>query len=142
MSKIIGRALLVAGLLMMVGVLIWGWYSGIFDFSQTGAAIGLRRLFFYFLYLPIPMIIAVAGLVLMSKNWIASNVPLKMMALVMSVFLFLSAIIFVAFNVMGNVMHYGKEDMLKVIVLNLIFTLPVLFLSGLLFFSSRIISKN
>ena len=142
MSKTIGKVLLAVGLLTTAGIFILGWNSKVFDFSQTGAAIGLRRLFFYYLYLPIPMIIASVGFILISRDWLESIIPLKRIALVISAFLFLSAIIFVSFNVMGNIMHYGKENVLEVFVLNLIFTSPVFFLSGLLFLSSRVISRK
>ncbi len=138
MSRTIGKLLLVMGLLMTGGVVIWGWDNKIFDFSQTGTAIGLRRLFFLLLYFPIPMSVTVVGLVLTLRGWIVKSILVKRAALVISVLLFLFAMSFVVFNTMGNIEHYEGKDVFKVLIINFVFALPILFLSGLLFFISRI----
>jgi len=142
MFRTIGKVLLVTGLLATVGTAIWGWNNAVFNFSQTGTALGLRRLFFYLLYLPIPMSVAAVGLVLTFRDRMARTITMRKIALVISILLFLFAMSFVAFNVMSNIMHYEGEDVLKVVTLNFVFTLPILFLSGLLFFSSRAVSRD
>lgn len=142
MYRTIGKVLLMVGVLITAGVVIWGWNTGVFDCSRTGAGIGLRRVFFLVLYLPIPIAVTSVGFALAFKDSIAKSILAKKVMLVIAALLLLFAMSFVAVNVMGNIRYYGGGDVLKVLMLNLIFALPILFLSGLLFFMSRVVIKN
>jgi len=59
-------------------------------------------------------------------------------ALVVSLLLLLVAAGFTMENVMNNIRYYGGEGALGVLIQNLFFDLPLLLLSGLLFYLSRL----
>ncbi|MBT9282723.1 MAG: hypothetical protein KM312_08815 [Hydrogenibacillus schlegelii] len=137
MYKKIGVVLLVVGLLTMVWEVIWGWNTGVFDFSRTGAGVGLGRLFFLFLYFPVSMSFTIVGLILAFGEWVTRSILIKKFALVISILLFLFAAVFVA----SNVTHSYIEDADDVLGFFII-ALPIVFLSGLFFFLSRLTIKN
>ena len=137
MYKKIGVEFLVVGLLTTVWVIIWGWNNGVFDFSRTGAGVGLGRLFFLFIFFPASISLAISGLILAFREWIARIILIKKIALVISILLFLFAAVFVA----SNVTHSYIEDIDDVLGF-IIIALPIVFLSGLFFFLSRLTVKN
>lgn len=138
MSRIVGKIVLLIGLLMTVGVMGWAFSHELFDFTQKGAGIGLGRVFLFLLYLPTALCILVAGAFLSFRDWVAKNGMVKASALVASLLLLLVAVGFTIGGVMGNIRHYGGEGALGVLIQNLIFALPLFLLSGLLFHLSRL----
>jgi len=96
----------VVGLLTTIWVVIWGWNTGVFDFSRTGAGVGLGRLFFLFLYFPLSISLTIIGLILAFREWVIRSILIKKFALVISILLFLFAAVFVA----SNVTHSYIED--------------------------------
>jgi glucan phosphoethanolaminetransferase (alkaline phosphatase superfamily) len=142
MFKMIGKILLTLGLLMVTGTVIWGWSSKIFDSSQSGAGIGLTRIFFLFMYFPISVSIATIGLFLAFRDFMAKSSLVKMSTRFVSILLLLFAVGFVASNVINNIKHYGGEGLSGVLIQNFMFSSPIFFLSGLFFFLSRITSKG
>lgn len=138
MQRIISSILLAAGLLTIIGGVLWGWKEGVFDWSRMGAGIGLTRTFFLFLYMPIAIGITIAGCILLFKGWIARNNLIKMGGFLISFFLFMIALGFVVSNVTSNIRNYGGDDLWWVLTLNFVFTSPMLFLSGLFFLISQL----
>lgn len=145
MNRKIGKVILVVGTMITAGVVMWGWNAGIFGFSQTDAGVGLTRAFFLLIYLPIPIIVIAIGLSLAFKdtikNAIAKSVPLKISMLVISILLFLFAMGFMGVNITWSIRYYGG-DVPKVLILNLLFVSPILVLSGILFFTSRVVVRE
>lgn len=137
MFRMIGKLFLGIGLLTTAGIVIWGWDNKIFDLSQTGTAVGLRRLFFLLLYLPIPMSVTIIGLALTFRDWIARSIIVKRIALVASALLFFHIISFVVFNIIDNIIHYEMNNLINVLMTNFVFASPILLLSMLLFLISR-----
>lgn len=138
MSRIIGKIVLLIGLLMTLGVMAWAFSHELFDFTQEGAGIGLERVFLFLLYLPIALCVLVAGFFLSFRDWVAKNGVVKTGALVVSLLLLLVAIGFTIGGIMGNIRHYGGKDAPGVLIQNLIFALPLFLLSGLLFHLGRL----
>lgn len=138
MSRIIGKIVLLIGLLVTVGVIGWAFSHELFDFTQKGAGIGLARVFFFFLYLPTALCVLVGGVLLAFRDRVAENGVVKIGALVVSLLLLLVAAGFTIENVMSNIRHYGGEGVPGVLILNLFFALPLFLLSGLFFYLSRL----
>ena len=138
MSRIIGKIVLLIGLLVTVGVIGWAFSHELFDFTQKGAGIGLERVFFFFLYLPTALCVLVGGVLLAFRDRVAESGVVKTGVLVVSLLLLLVAAGFTIKNVMSNIRHYGGEGALGVLILNLFFALPLFLLSGLLFYLSRL----
>jgi len=137
MYKKIGVVLLVVGLLTTVWVVIWGWNTGVFDFSRTGAGVGLGRLFFLFFYFPLSISLTIVGLIFAFRERVTRSTLIKKFSLVISILLFLFAAVFVA----SSVTHSYIEDIDDVLGFFII-VLPIVFLSGLFFFLSRLTVKN
>lgn len=138
MRRTISKILLVAGLLAIAGGILWGYKEGVFDFSRTGAGIGLTRVFLFLFYMPIAIGLTISGCIPLLKGWVTRSNLMKRVGLAISLLLFVIAISFVLFNVAGNIRNYEGAGLLWVVSLNLVFTLPLLFLSGLFFFLSQL----
>jgi len=135
MIKTIGKAFLIIGVLLAAAIAIEGWRQAIFAPSQTGAAIGLRRIFFLFVYIPAAIGVAIVGSILAFGSQV-NNAAIKKTSLVASVFFFLLALGFITMNISSNVRYYEGEGLIFVVLMNLILAAPVLFLGGLLYWIS------
>jgi len=133
MTQKLGRFLLGLGILSTAGLLTWGWGQGFFSFGDKGVAIGIDRAFFFFVYLPMTALISVSGVVL-SYSKKVRKVWFRRIFFVTSLLVFLVAVNFILVNIKVNIRYYGGEDMLRVLILDLIFATPLLFLSGMLFY--------
>lgn len=142
MSGKIGKLLLLLGLLATAGTIIWGLTNGIFSIAQSGESVGLRRLFFFFLYLPVPLSIVVIGFVLIFRDRLTRNIPVSRIALIISVILLLIVANFTIEGVARNIRYYGGRGVLQVLMQNFVFTIPLFFLSGLLFFLSWFVTRE
>jgi len=138
MPRIVGKIVLLIGLLATVGVAGWAFSHALFDFTQKGAGVGLGRVFFFFLYLPTALCVLIGGVLLAFRDRVTENGVVKTGALVVSLLLLLVAAGFTMENVMNNIRYYGGEGALGVLIQNLFFDLPLLLLSGLLFYLSRL----
>ena len=136
MTKTIGKALLLIGALFTIALAIGGWHQEIFVSSQTSASLGLRRTFFLFLYFPIAIGVAVAGVMLGFGEHI-HHVLVKKVALTASLFLLALAVGFLVMNVIYNLKFYEGAGLIAVLLMNGMFVLPLLCLSGLFFLVSR-----
>jgi len=136
MIKTIGKALSIIGVLLATVIVIVGWRHAIFSSSQTGAAIGLRRIFFLFVYIPAAIGVAIVGSILAFGSQV-NNAAIKKTSLVASVFFFLLALGFITMNISSNVRYYEGEGLIFVVLMNLILAAPMLFLGGLLYWISR-----
>ena len=142
MQKKIGNALLGIGAISTVGVLIWGWKLGILSFYRVGVAAGIERLFFFFLYLPVPIILAVIGGILAYKKQVMGSGFLRGMSLGISLLLLLIVIGSVGLNLVYNLKYYGGSAIVYVLALNVGFVFPLLFLSGVLFYIGSLGIRN
>jgi hypothetical protein len=120
MSRIIGKTVLLIGLLVTVGVIGWAFSHELLDFTQKGAGVGLGRVFFFFLYLPTALCVLVGGVLLAFRDRVAENGVVKTGALVVSLLLLLVAAGFTIENVMSNIKHYGGEGVPGVLILNIV----------------------
>ncbi len=136
MTKTIGKALLLIGVLFTIAIAIKGWRQEIFVLSQTSISLGLRRTFYLFLYFPIAIGIAMAGTILAFGEH-TRHVFVKRIALTASLFLLALAVGFLVMNVIYNIKFYEGAGLIAVLSMNGVFVLPLLCLSGLLFLVSR-----
>jgi len=136
MAQRLGKVLLGLGILGTISLLVWGWREGIFAFGDQGASVGIDRIFFFFFYLPIAMLIGASGFVLSFPKALTAA-RYRMFLLITSSLMALVAVGFVLTNVSANVRYYDGEDVLGVFSLNLLIAAPLFLLSGVLFFISR-----
>ncbi len=136
MTKTIGKALLLIGVLFTIAIAIKGWRQEIFVLSQTSISLGLRRTFYLFLYFPIAIGIAIAGAILAFGEY-THHVFVKRIALTASLFLLALAVGFLVMNVIYNIRFYEGAGLIAVLLMNGVFVLPLLCLSGLFFLVSR-----
>lgn len=142
MQKKIGNTLLGLGSISAAGVLIWGWKMGVLSSSRVGAAAGIGRMFFFLLYLPVPIILAMMGGILAHKEQVRKRWFLQKISLWASLLLILFVVVFVGFNLIHNVKYYGGGAVLHVLALNMGFVFPMLLLSGVLFYMGRLSVRN
>ena len=136
-----GEILIAVGALMMIGVILWGVRVGAFDFSQRDAGAGLTRMFFA-TFLAIPFGIMALGVAQAYKRWISNAPFIKGVIRATAISILLVALGFVGVNIAHNIRHYGARHVPGVLMLNLIFVTPFLFLSGILFSMGRLASRD
>ena len=136
-QKVIGASLLGVGVLMTFIGGVWSFQQGLWNFTQGGPSVGISRVFFLVLFLPTVLLLSVGGFILCRPEWVVKSQIAQYGFGVGSFLSVLAALLLVGSNVMWNIKYYGGIDVGWVLFMNLLFALPLILFSYVLFRANR-----